>query len=246
MASIFRRTLAVTRTHLETARERSRLSVPVGSVDLGDLRRTAPISRVFGRDRGTRIDDYYVEGFMSANHESITGHVLQVAHGSCSEDGVEAALPKDSGQASATGSGTTTVLQDLSDLAEIGDGAFDCVILDRVLQSAFELRKAVTEVRRIVKPGGTVLCTCDGISRISRDDVAGGDDYWRLTSASLKRLFDDEFGPANVVLTTFGNVLSATAFLEGLAAEELEQPSLDEYDQDYQVVVAVKATKARP
>ena len=54
----------------------------VGSVDFGDLRRLKPISNHWGFDRGTPIDRFYIDQFMSAQAQAVRGRVLEV--GNCS------------------------------------------------------------------------------------------------------------------------------------------------------------------
>ncbi len=41
--------------------------------------KTGPISRVFGFDRGTPIDRYYIESFLQENKTDIRGVVLEIA-----------------------------------------------------------------------------------------------------------------------------------------------------------------------
>ena len=93
-------------------------------------------------------------------------------------------------------------------------------------------------------PGGVLLATVPGISQISRYDMDRWGDYWRFTDASIRRLFGDVFGPENVAVQTHGNVLAAIAFLEGLAAEELDAAELRSHDPDYQVLITVRAVKS--
>src|SRR5439155_18109175 len=57
---------------------------PVGSVNLGDLDRVAPISANFGFDRGTPIDRYYIERFLEREAGHIRGRVLEVRDSSYS------------------------------------------------------------------------------------------------------------------------------------------------------------------
>jgi hypothetical protein len=82
-----------------------------------------------------------------------------------------------------------------------------------------------------------------GISQISRHDAERWGDFWRFTSQSVRRLFGEVFGAAAIDLTTYGNVLAATAFLQGLAAGELRASELDERDPDYEVIIAVRAVR---
>src|ERR1051325_2409946 len=44
----------------------------------GNLRRVTPLSTVYGFDRGTPIDRYYVDKFFSARRNRITGRVLEI------------------------------------------------------------------------------------------------------------------------------------------------------------------------
>ena len=69
-------------------------------------------------------------------------------------------------------------------------------------------------------------------------------DYWRFTTMSAKQLFEETFQPAGVTVEAYGNVLTAAAFLYGLAAEELTPSELDVHDPDYQLIIGVKAVKA--
>lgn len=43
------------------------------------LRKTRPVSDVFGFDRGTPIDRYYIEKFLGENQNLIKGNVLEIA-----------------------------------------------------------------------------------------------------------------------------------------------------------------------
>jgi hypothetical protein len=44
---------------------------------------------------------------------------------------------------------------------------------------------------------------------------------------------------------TYGNVLAATAFLQGIAVEDLpDETLLDESDPDYQMIISISARKA--
>ena len=67
--------------------------------------------------------------------------------------------------------------------------------------------------------------------------------HWRFTASSARRLFARHFGEANTSVNTYGNVLTAVAFLEGLAVQDLEPEELDHCDRDYPVTIAVAAFK---
>ena len=244
MPSILQRALTAARTRIEAARERRRPAVPTGGVDFGGLRRTEPISRVFGLDRGTPIDRYYIEGFLEANAQRIRGRVLEVGDRTYTERFGGAAVTRSDVLHLTGDSPQATIVADLTDASQIADDSFDCIILTQTLQFVYSMEAAVSELHRILKPGGCVLCTVPGISQISRFDMDRWGDYWRLTSRSARELFESAFAPDDVHVETHGNVLAATAFLHGLAVSELSGPELDVHDADYQLIVAIRAVKA--
>jgi hypothetical protein len=82
-----------------------------------------------------------------------------------------------------------------------------------------------------------------GISQISRYDMDRWGDYWRFTNASVKRVFEKHFSPEDLEINIFGNVLAATAFLQGIAVEDLDSEQLSVVDPDYQVILGIRAVK---
>jgi hypothetical protein len=101
----------------------------------------------------------------------------------------------------------------------------------------------VSELHRILKPGGTALVTVPGISQISTWDMERWGDRWRLTSLSLRELLETRFSRQDVGVSTFGNAASALAFLQGIPAERIPARVLDRINPEYQVLVAARATK---
>ena len=69
-------------------------------------------------------------------------------------------------------------------------------------------------------------------------------EYWRFTTLSAQKLFEEEFSSKNIGVQSHGNVLAATSFLHGLATNEIKQKKLDYNDPDYQLVITIKATKS--
>jgi len=246
MASILRRGLAVLKSRAAVARQRRQLSPRVGSLDFGDLRRTEPISRVFGLERGVPIDRHYIEGFLALNAERVKGRVLEIGDRTYTERFGGKAVDHSDVLHLTGESPEATIIADLTHAPQIDNDLFDCIILTQTLQFTYAMEKTVSELHRILRPGGCVLCTVPGISQISRYDMDRWGDYWRLTSLSARELFETSFHPADVHVTTYGNVLAATAFLHGLAVSELAKPELDFHDDDYQLIVAIRATKTMP
>jgi hypothetical protein len=83
-----------------------------------------------------------------------------------------------------------------------------------------------------------------GISQISRYDMDRWGDYWRFTTLSAQRLFEEVFLPANVSVESYGNVLAANAFMHGLVTEDLRVEELDYRDPDYELLITVRAVKS--
>jgi hypothetical protein len=207
--------------------------------------RPKPVSRVFGFDRGKPIDRFYIEAFLQANKDAIQGTVVEVGDNQYTKL-FHSSLVQESLVIGNVGHEANSDLLRSVDL-ESGTGLqkniADCLILTQVLPFIFDLSSAVANISRLLRPGGKVLSTMGGISQISRYDMDRWGDYWRFTDASAKRLFSDVFGPSNVAVSTYGNVATAKAFLDGLCAEELPQKLLSEHDPDYQVTVCVRAEK---
>ncbi len=60
---------------------------------------------------------------------------------------------------------------------------------------------------------------------------------------SIKRAFEEVFGENNVDVETYGNVLSAISFLEGISAEELKKEEIFYRDNEYQLLIGVVGRK---
>ena len=69
-------------------------------------------------------------------------------------------------------------------------------------------------------------------------------EYWRFTTCSARRIFEEAFPAANVRVEAHGNVLAANAFLQGFAVEDVRQEHLNYCDPDYEVLITVRAVKA--
>lgn len=217
-------------------------SPPVGMVDLGSLRRLEPLSHCFGYDRGTPIDRYYIENFLEAHQQDIQGRTLEIGNASYTKrfggDRVEQIdvlhVAEDNPHA--------TIVGDLTHAAQIPSNAFDCVILSQTLHLIYDLPQAMKTIYRILKPGGVILATVPAITQIAEDQSAECW-YWSLTRLSASKLFAEVFPLENIKVAGYGNVLAATAFLQGMAAEELQPDELAYHDRHYEMLITIKAVK---
>ena len=208
-----------------------------------DLSRTDPVSRLFGFDRGTPIDRYYMDNFLAKNYKDIHGIVLEIAENTYSKKfGSNVSsyeiLHFDSSNENAT------IIGDLTDPGTLPEEKIDCFICTQTLNFIFDVQKAIFGCHRLLRKGGVLLCTVSGISQISRYDMDRWGDYWRFTDLSIRKLFESVFNKNNIEITTFGNALTATAFLQGLAVEDFtDTKTFDKHDLDYQITIAVRAVK---
>jgi hypothetical protein len=214
----------------------------VGRVRFGSLRRTVPISRQFGFDRGLPIDRHYIEGFLAAHAGAIRGHVLEIGDNTYTRRFGGNRIEKSDVFHVSSENPAATIVGDLTCADHVPSDRFDCVILTQTLHLIYDVRAVLETVYRILKPDGVLLATFPGISQISHD--RWGEQWcWGFTAISAGRLFNEVFPSSNVSIEVSGNVLTAIAFLHGIAAEELRQNELDARDPHYPVSIMVKAVK---
>lgn len=218
---------------------------PVGSVSLGGLDRTTPISVEFGFDRGTPVDRRYIDTFLTANAHHIAGRALEIGDDSyCRHHGADRITHQDILHVDSRNP-QATIIGDISVAGVLPPDTFDCIVLTQTLHLIFDMPAAVAALHRALAPGGTLLCTVPGITPVDGDEW-GATWYWSLTEAAAHRLFAPVFGPGHCTVSSYGNVYAATAFLHGLAAEETDEAKLAPHDPRYPVIVAICATKPAP
>ena len=214
-----------------------------GKVRFGDLARTEPVSRHFGFDRGTPIDRYYIQTFLSENAHLIQGRTLEIGDDEYTRQfGGKRTTRRDVLHVHADNP-MATIVGDLSTPDLLPAQAFDCAVITQTLHLIYDMRGALENLRDALKPGGTLLLTTPGITQISIDEWKHSW-YWALAPLGAQRLFSDVFGESQVEVTSYGNVFAANAFLTGIATEEVPRHKLEILDPCYPVVVAVRATRA--
>ena len=209
---------------------------------LGDLRRVTPIDPNWGFERGTPIDRVYDEQFVSANAADIRGRVLEIAAPDYTTRFGRGVERVDILMATA-GNPQATIVGDLTDAPQIPSDAFDCAIVTQTLQFVYDIRAALATLHRTLAPGGVLLATVPGITKISPPEDEEYGEWWHFTARSAQRLAEEAFGAGNVEARSYGNVLSATGFLYGLAASDLKAEELAAHDRLYEVIVGVRAVK---
>jgi SAM-dependent methyltransferase len=227
---------------LKTLRAVRSEPAPLGGVNMGDLKRLTPISRVFGFDRGLPIDRYYIEGFLFRHAIDVAGRVLEIADNDYTMKFGGARVVRSDILHVNDDNPRATVVGDLTDAPQLSTEAFDCVILTQTLHLVYDVKAAVRTLHRILKPNGVLLLTAPGITQVEHG-VRGNAWLWTFTHESIRRLLEEVFPASNVHVEDHGNVFAAVAFLHGLAVQEVSTEALDHHDAAYQVIVAARAVK---
>jgi SAM-dependent methyltransferase len=204
---------------------------------LGTLRRTRPLSDVWGFDRGTPIDRYYIERFLWDRRADIHGRCLELMDNGYTDlygTDVTAAdvLDIDASNPKAT------IVDDLTIGELIPADTYDCFILTQTLNIVYDVRGALRTAHRVLRPGGVLLVTVPAVSRVWRPEQ----DFWRFTDTSIRLLVEEAFGD-RVQAKAYGNVLTGIAFLAGMASQELTRRELATNDPRFPVTIAVRAVK---
>ncbi len=231
------------RLRTETAHHRAYIEHHGRSgVDWGDLRRTDPISREWGYDRGVPVDRRYIDDFLAAHSSDVRGAVLEVQEDDFTHAfggprvAERAVLDIDASNQRAT------VIADLRSAPQLASGRFDCIILTQTLHVIDDMAAALRECHRILAPGGVLLATFPAASRVCLEYGESGD-FWRLTPAGAHALCQASFAPAETSCDVFGNVLTNAAFLHGVGCAELTDAEFEARDPYYPVLTGVRARK---
>jgi SAM-dependent methyltransferase len=192
---------------------------PDGANPLGSLRAPVPVAREFGFERGTPIDRVFIERFLAAHSTRIRGRVLEIgdnaytlAHGGDRVSQSDVLHYRE-------GNPAATFVGDLSRCDHIPDALFDCIILTQTLQFIYDIRAALANVHRLLKPGGALIATLPGISQV--DTIGSLSWCWAWSPGQAQSLLEDAFPTGEVTVEVLGNRLAAVAALHGLVAEEV-------------------------
>ena len=207
-----------------------------------DLDSVGPVSRFMAMDRGTPIDRYYINQFLTLNQSQIKGRVLEIAESTYSKRFGNDVTKFEILHVTPDNK-NATIIGDLTDLKTLPSNRVDCFICTQTFNFIYNFHEAIKGAYQLLKPGGVLLATVSGISQISSYDMERWGDYWRFTTLSAKKAFVEVFGEGNVEVDFYGNCLTATCFLRGIAAEELSKEKLDVKNKDYQLTITIVAKK---
>ncbi len=197
-----------------------------------------PISRKFGFDRGTPIDRYWIESFLSDHHSDIKGRVLEIGDNRYTKQFGGNAV-KQSDVLDVVKNPQATIIADLANVSQVADETFDCIVLTHVLGIVPEYQQALKECYRLLKKNGTLLITVSCFSPVQTHSPS----LWRFSPRGLAYAVGKAFGEENVQVSSYGNVLSGQMFWVGMSQEEMTKEEIEYRDPEYPCIATCRAVK---
>jgi SAM-dependent methyltransferase len=199
-----------------------------------------PLSSKFGFDRGMPIDRYWIEDFLYKNSNLIKGHCLEIGDSSYTKMFGKRKVSKTDVLDIDIKNPKANIYGDIRNLKKlIEDESYDCIILTHVLGLIDDPSKAVSEIYRILKKDGVVLATSACFSPTYKE----AKNFWRILPEGANYIFGKYFGPENVEVTSYGNVLAGRAFWVGMSQEDLAKEDLRYNDSRFPCVTCALARK---
>jgi SAM-dependent methyltransferase/glycosyltransferase involved in cell wall biosynthesis len=218
-----------------------RLSIEGVTSRLRMMVNVQPLSYLWGFDRGKPISRYYLEQFLQEFSSDIRGRCLEFQNpGYVPLFGGAAVSKLDILHLDDTNP-KATIVADLTKPNDIPGNAFDCIVCTHVLHVIPEVDKALSELHRILKPGGVLLVAVPHISMCDPTEH----ELWRFTPEGLAVVLAQAFGANNVTIRAYGNSLVAAGELRGLVAHEFGDAALNYCDPRFAIEVCARAYKAK-
>lgn len=219
-------------------------SKTIQPVVAGDRIPSAPFCPKWGLSRGLPVDRYYVDRFLSRHSADIRGHVLEIGDdgytrrfGTADLEGVDVLDVDPNNQ-------RATIVADLCHTERLVPDSYDCVVLTQVLPYTESPVAALRNVLLTLKPGGVLLCTCPAITPVSPEINERDRWYWSVYSPTARILFDEAgFQPQDLLIESWGNLRVTTAFLWGLAQEDLTEADFQACDAGYPLITTIRAVR---
>jgi SAM-dependent methyltransferase len=193
-----------------------------------------PLSDDYGWDRGTPVDRIYIERFMGQHAGDVRGICLEVKDDAYTRrfggDGVTEADVLDVDGANPR----ATVVADLVEVGSMPSGRYDCFLLNQTLHLLVDPEAGLANAWSCLAPGGVMLLTVPSLGPV---DLRLAHDLWRWTPQAFDRLLARVLPDAQREVVGYGNLVTATAFLHGIAAEELAPADFARSDPRYPLVV---------
>lgn len=198
-----------------------------------------PISTRYGFDRGKPVDRLFIEQFLEKNKQAIYGKCLEVVDNSYTvRFGGSRVTTSDVIDIFPTAK--ANICGDLRNLSgHIADNEYDCLIVTQTFNVIDDYQSAISECRRILKPGGTLLVTMPTVSPAWNLAI----NLWRFTPRSARYVFEKFFDANRIEVSALGNKIVTEAFWMGMAAEDMNSEELALQDETFPLIVGIKAVK---
>ena len=207
----------------------------------GNLRSFDPVSIDWGGDRGTPIDRYFFDRFLLDHKPLIRGRVLEILDDNYSRtyggDAVTSTLVID-----IDGSNRRAdLVTDLCTPGALRTERVDSIVLTQTIGLLPDYPTALIKRWNALNPGGAMLITNNVVGRVaSRRD---GLDAIRHTPLGLRLTVERVLPDAEVQEFGFGNLVTSTALLHGISADELTAKELAYNDPTFPTSCAVVVRK---
>lgn len=202
-------------------------------------RSAKPISTMYGFDRGTPVDRYYIENFLEENKDCIEGACLEITDNKYTMKYGGNKVTRSDALDINKNNKEANIYGDLRNLDNIKNDTYDCLIITQTYVMIDDYEAAIRESLRVLKSGGTLLVTMPCLSPVWNIK----NHFWRFTGASAEYVFGKYVEKKNLIVKTYGNALSGQAFWVGMSQKDLSKDEIDYNDPYFPVIVAIKATK---
>lgn len=130
-----------------------------------------------------------------------------------------------------------TIAADIQNASNVPNNYFDTIILTHVLPSVCNVWKAVEEIRRILNPGGLVLCT---VPHVLQGYAPHPKDYWRFTKDSLCDMFHN-FSRCDI--HSYGNAATVAGSPFYLMSYHYPKGFMVKHNENCPSIIAIAAWK---
>lgn len=179
-----------------------------------------------------------MQGFLAEQRDAVRGVVGEVAGATYAETFGGSEVERIEVIDLAPGPRTTRVA-DIGTTGSLPEGTYDCLIVTQVMQYVPDVAASIGNLIRALRPGGTLLLAVPALTpHDARESLDG--DYWRFWPAGLAHLLATAAPRSPRSVVGYGNLLATTAFLHGVAAEELKPSELSRQDGRFPVVVCAR------
>lgn len=197
-----------------------------------------PLKGELMSDRTSNLCEYYLNQFLLEFSDDIRGDCLEFEQNCYAKQSGKQNINKHQIIYINENNPQTQAANVTKQLNDLPSDTFDCIICPYVLHTIFELKPAVSQLYRILKPNGVLLVSVPHISIRNHES-----EFWRFTSEGLQTLLEKDFGTQSVTIRAYGNSLTAAGVVRGLVADEFTNSELNYHDLRFAPVICARAIK---